>query len=288
MKVAIGLQSGLVMTHASSEAPTHYPELNAVLRAFVDGARTALADNLVGIYLQGSFALGGFDTYSDVDFIAVLGRDVSDGELPRLQSLHAEIHELPSSWARHLEGSYLTSAVLRSFPPPRRSFWYLDNGASHLVRSDHDDSLVVYWTLREAGITLLGPPPKDLIDPVPRDLLSREIVETMSVWRAYYRANPGKLGNRFYQPYLVLSYCRMLHSLATGAIHPKPTSAAWARQHLAANWQALIDRADRARDADAAVRVVQPADPDDVDQTWLFLDHVVDLANRWASGAWGP
>ena len=38
--------------------PTIYPKLNVVLRELVASARTILAENFCGAYLQGSFAVG--------------------------------------------------------------------------------------------------------------------------------------------------------------------------------------------------------------------------------------
>lgn len=42
-------------------APTPFPELNEILDELVDTTRAVLADNFVGAYLQGSFAVGDAD-----------------------------------------------------------------------------------------------------------------------------------------------------------------------------------------------------------------------------------
>jgi Aminoglycoside adenylyltransferase, C-terminal domain/Nucleotidyltransferase domain len=242
-----------------------------------------LAESFIGAYLQGSFAIGGFDTYSDVDFLIVLDGDVTDEELPLLQALHENVYPLASPWAQHLEGSYVPKQALQRFPPPQRSFWYLDNGAKHLIRSDHDDTLVVYWTLREKGIVLAGPRSRELVPPIPVDELRDEIFATMSTWRDHFAANPDNMNNRFYQPFVVLSYCRMLHSLTTGTIVSKPAAAAWATEHLDSRWQDLIRNACNARSGDASVRVRQPADPSDLARTWRFVEYAIGLASGWKS-----
>jgi len=266
---------------AINPSPTPYAALNAVLADFVGRLRELLCDRFIGAYLQGSFATGGFDIYSDVDFLVILDGDVTGAQLPFLQELHEEVYAQPSPWAQHLEGSYIPRQMLQAFPPPQRQFWYLDHGAKTLIRSDHDDTLVVYWTLREKGITLVGPQPIELLPPIPVDGLRREILATMSTWRDHLVANPGKMNNRFYQPFVVLSYCRMLHSLAIGAVDSKPAGAAWAFQHLDASWHDLIRRACEARPGDAAVKVREPAVPADFDRTWPFIECAIDLAHRW-------
>jgi Nucleotidyltransferase domain len=132
--------------------PTPYPDLNIVLCDLVSRVRRALGDNFIGAYLQGSFAVGDFDIYSDVDFLILLEEDISNDQLPPFQALHADIFKLDCPWAQHLEGSYLPRAALTRLPPPQRELLYLDHGSTKLVRSPHDDSLVVYWSLREEGL----------------------------------------------------------------------------------------------------------------------------------------
>ena len=61
-----------------SRIPSHpYPELRAVLNAFVDDISAELAGNLIGIYLVGSLASGDFDLDSDVDFFVVTKTELS-------------------------------------------------------------------------------------------------------------------------------------------------------------------------------------------------------------------
>ena len=51
---------------------TLYPELDSVLSEVADHASDVLGDDMVGAYLEGSFALGAGDPCSDVDFIVVM------------------------------------------------------------------------------------------------------------------------------------------------------------------------------------------------------------------------
>jgi hypothetical protein len=59
---------------------TAFPELDAVLAQLVAGLRATLGDNLVGVYLQGSFAVGDADEHSDVDFLVVIERELTEDE----------------------------------------------------------------------------------------------------------------------------------------------------------------------------------------------------------------
>jgi predicted nucleotidyltransferase len=209
----------------SAPRPTPFPDLNAVLHEFGAGVQTVLGDRFVAAILLGSFAIGDFDVHSDVDFIVALEEDVPEKCLAELQAMHARICDLDSHWAKHLDGSYVPRRILRRHDPTRTQLLYLDNGSRELVRSEHCNTLVVRCIAREYGVTLAGTDAKSLIDPVPVDALRREVATTMHAWAREIRADPEAMNNRRYQPYAVLSYCRMLYTLHAGTIVSKPTSS---------------------------------------------------------------
>lgn len=262
-------------------APTPYPELNGVLRDLVDGVRTALGDNFVGAYLQGSFAVGDFDPHSDVDFIMVVEDALSDAEIEALQHLHERIFTLESAWAQHLEGSYFPKHRLRRPPKEDTWLWYLDNGSRALTQDSHCDTLLVRWVMRAHGVTLAGPAPETLVETIPAEALRKEILAKMRVWGQDILEHPDHYNNRFYQTYIVLNYCRMLHDLRNGFPGSKRAGAEWAKATLDPRWVGLIDRTWAGRPT-PEVSVRQPADPADFQATLEFVRSVIDEANRYA------
>jgi predicted nucleotidyltransferase len=255
-------------------APTPFADLNSVLQTFVTKVGQALGDRFVGAYLQGSFAIGDFDEHSDVDFLVAIADELRPPELAALQALHAELFTLPSPWAQHLEGSYFPLAVLRDEAQVGQPLYYLDNTSSVLVRSNHDNTLVVRWMTREQGIVLAGPAPKRLIAPVDSEALRSEIRAVMRDWGGEILANPTRISNRWYQPFVVLSYCRMLHSLQTGTIQSKLAGARWAQDSLSTRWYDLIERAWAER-PDPSAKIRQPADPAEVALTLAFVQEAI-------------
>jgi hypothetical protein len=135
--------------------------------------------------------------------------------------------------------------------------------------------------LREKGVTLIGPQPRSLVAPVSREVLWREILETMRNWREQLLADPGKLDSRWYQAFAVLSYCRMLHTLRTGTVESKPAGAAGAKATLDRRWAPLIARAWNDRPGDPAWKVRQKADPRDLQSTWEFMQYALELGRGW-------
>jgi hypothetical protein len=196
--------------------PTPYGELNDVLKEMVGSIQQVLGDNFIGVYLQGSFAVGDFDCDSDVDFVVATNIELSDSQIEALQVIHKRIYHLDSEWSKHLEGSYFPRDLLQDYCQSGKELWYLNHGSQTLVRSDHCNTVVVRWVVRESGVILAGPPPNTLVQPIPVNVLRREIVDTIKNWGQQILADQEKYNNRFYQGFIVLSYCRMFHDLQTG------------------------------------------------------------------------
>jgi hypothetical protein len=289
---------------APAREPTPIPELNAVLAHLVGEVQRLLGDNFVGAYLQGSFAIGDATEHSDCDVVIITRRDITAEELPALQAMHAAIHQLPHPrWRNGLEASYAPAAILRRWsttprdppgeprgddwadpgtsgsPPRAYPFWYLDHGADHLVRSEHDNSQVVRWTLREKGVVLAGPDPKRLIDPVTPDTLRAEVRETMDRCLAL---NLEPLGMKAWLHFWVGLYCRMAHTLATGQVHSKKAGVAWALSHLDPAWRAFIERSQLVGKGPGGF---DPIAPEDAEAARAFARHVVEWADKRARQA---
>lgn len=263
-------------------APTPYPELNAVLQDLVDGARAALGTQFVAACLQGSFAVGDFDRHSDVDFIVAIEEEVSDKQVRALQTMHERLYHLDCDWAQHLEGSYFPKGILKDYSQCGKPLWYLDHGSRALVRSNHCNTVVVRWVVREHGVALAGQNPASLVDPIPVELLRREILATIRVWGRQILDEPERFKNRFYQTFIVLNYCRMLHDLHTGRTASKRAGAEWAKVTLDPFWVGLIDRAWHGR-PNPALSVRQPADPEDFKLTLEFIRYIIKECAQYAS-----
>ena len=135
-------------------------------------------------------------------------------------------------------------------------------------------STVVRWIVRESGVVLAGPAPIKLIDPISADDLRHEVVSTMHNWAQEVFAKPELMNNRWYQPFAVVSYCRMLQTLQSGRIESKPVAVPWARDALDSRWAALIQRAWDER-PEPSLKVKQKADPDEFKMTLDFIKYAL-------------
>ena len=268
-------------------SPTPFLDLNGVLAELVRSQRRVLGASFVGTYLQGSFAVGDSDEHSDVDFVVATENELADPQVQALQAVHGRIFDLESEWARHLEGSYFPRPVLRSCSRRGEQLWYLDNGSRSLVRSDHCNTAVVRSTVRERGVCLAGPAPTELVDAVPVEVLREEILSVVIDWGRKILSAPDEYRNRFYQGFIVLSYCRMLRDLRVGSVGSKRTGAEWTKENLDPAWAGLIDRAWLTR-PNPAVSVRQAPDPEDFARTLDFVRHAIAMAMPLADSPANP
>jgi Domain of unknown function (DUF4111)/Polymerase beta, Nucleotidyltransferase len=260
---------------------TLVPELNNVLLELIQSIKQILDSQLLAAYLQGSFALGDWDSHSDVDFLIVLKDELPEDLLPDLQAMHARIYALPSVWAQHLEGSYISQKVLRetntSLP-----LWYLDNGSQELILDTHCNTLVTRYTTREHGIALHGADAKTLIAPVSANELKLEVRAVMQNWGAEILESPTKIDTRWYQQFAVISYCRMLETLHTAQVKSKRSAALWGQQYLEAQWHDLIAIAWQEH-AIQRENYAKPADLTDMTRTVKFIRYALEVAKGMSS-----
>jgi hypothetical protein len=291
------------LSAAPERGPTPFEDLNAVLAHFVKEVRGVLGDNFVGVYLQGSFAVGDADEHSDCDFIVAVERDLTADEIDKLDAVHKSIHALPyEPWRTRLEGSYAPVTVLRRLAPeprdppgePRGPDWtdpglggaparwypfvYLDHGHQRTARSAHDNTQVVRWSLREKGVVLAGPDPKTLIDPVTPAMLREEVMETM---RLVDQLGLEPMSMKAWQSFWVGLHCRMLHTLSTGRVGSKKAATAWALEHLEPRWKPLIAAAQAIKEGPRET-AMEPPEPAAVEETRAFARHALEKATQEA------
>ena len=254
-----------------SVALIDHPEANSVLEELLSGARGILGDHFVGMYLDGSLAIGDFEPdKSDLDFVVVIDSDVSADTFGALKAMHAHIASGTSKWARELEGSYISQRALRHDQRPA-AHPYIDRGSA--LAMVHQES--GYWVihrhmLREHGVVLAGPLPQTLINPVQPEELREAVRGILREWWMPMLIDGPLLQNSFYRCYAVLTMSRMLYTIRHGAIVTKPSAARWAQGALDRRWTPLIQQ------ALAWSRDVPP----DLEETLAYIRHTCECSGR--------
>jgi predicted nucleotidyltransferase len=230
-------------------------EVTELLTALVQKVREALGENLLGIYLRGSLATGDFWESSDVDVLVATERPVNDSELSALAAVHSQLTGIDSVYAGRIEAAYIDRTALRRFTPGLRHptlYW-----AEPFVRSEHDANWVLErWTTREHGVTLYGPDPKTLIDPVTPDDLRDAVRARLRDW-AQWAADPGQ--KLWPIVYTAETMCRSLYTLAHGTLPNKADAVQWALDTLPEPWRTTVADTQALRHAETDDRSLAPA-----------------------------
>lgn len=255
--------------------PTRYAELNGVLDDLVRGAQAALGDAFVGAYVQGSFALGAGDLHSDCDFIVVVRERPDAGQEAALRALHHDLPHRDGHWNRHLEGSYAVADDLRSTEGLGREWLFVDHGSDEPVWSEHCNQPWTRWILREHGITLVGPCPVELMEPVPAEVLREHaraslatITDDVLAWC------PPRIA--WCQRYLVVQAARSLYTVRTGEVASKRDALRWSMVHGEPRWRPLLQQV--LADRDCGFDPWDEPRPGSMDAAREFAAHVAAVA----------
>jgi streptomycin 3"-adenylyltransferase len=219
------------------------PALGAYPAAVAAGLTRVLGPALIGVYLHGSGALGGWSPErSDVDLLGVVARPL-ERRAKKVISARLNHPSLACPAPAGLELSLVTVAVAAD-PPKRPPFeLHLSTGPSpqtHLGGPDATDPdlLLHFAVCRRAGVAVAGPDPLGVFAEPPRAwLLERAAAELR--WAVRH----GTFA------YRVLTACRAWRYLEDDVLGSKVESGRWARLQLASGTEesvgtaALVDAA---------------------------------------------
>lgn len=215
-----------------------------ILEALLANLQEALGPSLVGLYLRGSLALGDFvPATSDLDVLGVTEAPVTPAEFATLADLHARLAARANPYARRLEIAYLDRASLGRYQPGQRHPT-LGQGEA-LAWSEHGQNWVLErWTVREHGVTLLGPDPRVLIDPIAPEALRAAVRVRLQDWLdwADQPDDPDWQLPRSHKAYVVATMCRALYTLSHSALCTKAQAVSWALAAFPEPWRPTVER----------------------------------------------
>ena len=199
--------------------------------------REVLGDELVGLYLFGSAVLGGLSPTSDLDLLAVTRRPTTAEERRGLVERLLALSKRP----RHLELTIVVQSDVRPWRyPPRMDFQYgdwlrdeLERGEIPPAEPNPDLAALITMTLLH-GRPLAGPPPADVLAPVPHEDLVRAGVDGID----------GILGDLDGDTRnVLLTLARIWSTAETGEIRSKDAAADWAIPQLPEEHRPVLERA---------------------------------------------
>ncbi len=206
--------------------------------------RDVLGADLVGAYLHGSAVLGGLRPHSDVDVLAVSARPTTRDERRRLAERLATFsgRRAPVP-GRPVELTIVIASEVRPWRAPGRlDFQYGEWLRDDFVRGnlepwseDADADVAVLIAIALLGNhALAGPPPGEVLDPIPPRDLAGAMVGGLDGLLLDIEADTRNV---------LLTLARIWCTLATGEIRSKDVAAAWVLERLPGELRPPLERA---------------------------------------------
>jgi hypothetical protein len=182
---------------------------------------------------------GDFDTgSSDIDLLAATSSDIDEEDFDNLQIMHNDFANKHKGWEDRIEVAYLSVAALQTVTSQTSKVAIISPGEPFHVKETRKDWVLDWYVVREKGMTLFGPPPKTLIEPISKEEFVQAVKEHTKAWREWIQ----DMHTRKQQAYAVLTMCRVLYAYRSGEQASKKQAALWAEKELPA-WSQLIQNA---------------------------------------------
>jgi hypothetical protein len=259
------------MTRAAPFTP--YADVDDLLRQLLNQMQQILQGDLVGLYLFGSLVMGDFDRgISDIDLLAATASEIDQQTFDRLNRMQLNFIAEHPAWNDRIEIAYLSTTALKTFRTQTSPIGIISPGEPFHIKEAGSDWLINWWMVRERGITLFGPAPASLIDPISKQDFLQTVHEHARWWRTHvYEMRPRKA-----QAYAILTLCRALYACHYGEQVSKKQAAEWAQARWP-EWATLIHNALEWRVA----RQDDGVDPEaTIPDTVRFVHFAIDLVDK--------
>ncbi len=222
---------------------TGYPDINDFLQLLLARLQDIFGQKLVGLYLYGSLVTGDFDQQSsDIDLLAVTATDINQQEFEILKRIHDDLVLPYPAWADRIEVAYLSGEALQTFRSQNSRMAIISPGESFHAKDAGKDWLMNWYLVREKGITLFGPSPKELIPPISKAEFIQAVQEFYAGgWRDWISQTKMRRARKF-QAYAILTLCRALYVHTKGEQVSKKQAALWAAKQFP-QWASPINNA---------------------------------------------
>lgn len=276
-----------IMSHTWSENCTHFlgraekmehvrdlriPKMmESLLEAYVDLVRAALPRVVQGVVLYGSISLDAFDPKcSDVDFVTLLSRELTEDELERVKELHTTL-EQHNPLANRLDGFYipvedLQSGQSRPFPYFRESSYQGVLVFSRVARLQLD-----------RAVTFFGPP-VTVKQPEWQEI-EREMSYNLNGYWADRAQQPELFVEEEWVAFAVLTFLRIRHTLMQKEIVSKKEAGEFAMQSLPERWHNLVAESLRIQYGDKKASLYGTAS-ERAGETLQFMESMTEECNR--------
>ncbi|WP_318614621.1 aminoglycoside adenylyltransferase domain-containing protein [Sporosarcina sp. YIM B06819] len=261
--------------------------VNNILDEYLTLFHVRLPNTLEGFYLQGSIALDAYvEDSSDIDFIAIINRRLSEGECEILAEIHRAIESTYSK--PEMDGVYLMWADIGKLAPDDTDYPFYNGG--QLSYGAHFNA-ITWWILKKHGISIIGPQPTALnVEIDPQHLVEYVVGNMNRYWAGRIEKIEHAMKNMLQFTteeidveieWSILGLLRQYYTLKEHGIISKLGAGEYAFLHMPEEWHPIIQEAIDIRKG--AVRNRFSSDRERMDKALKFSKYMIDYCNRHLS-----
>lgn len=213
----------------------------SLLNKIVDKSIKIFKENLIGIYLHGSLAMGCFNPdKSDIDLIIVIRNNITDIQKLQFMDHIVELNKIAPG--KGIELSIVKEEYCKNFlyPTPFELHfsnahlqWFIDNPTDYIQKMNGTDKDLAahFKIIKKYGVVLQGEAINNVFVDVPR----KDYID--SIWLDVEGAKKDILEEPIY---VILNLCRVAAFLKNDLILSKKQGGEWALQNLSTQYHTLI------------------------------------------------
>ena len=218
--------------------------LTLITEKLVKYSKDILKDNLIGVYLHGSAAMGCFnEKTSDIDMLIVIDKDMSDAEKRQYMDMVVGLNIFAPE--KGIELSIVKKSVCKPFvyPTPFELHfsiahleWYKNNPQDYILKMNGTDKdlaahiMIIY----HRGLCLYGEEIRSIFEDVGREAYFD------SIWNDVKQAEEDIMDAPVY---VTLNLCRVLAYKQENLILSKQEGGEWGLKNLPEKYSRLIQKA---------------------------------------------
>lgn len=232
----------LIQEHVGTRRANEIREALGTAEELAERCRQALGEDVSGIYLHGSLAMGGFNpASSDIDLLVVVQASPSVEKLRELTRLTLELHARLQA-GRNIEYTVAEEKALQNVVYPTPAVYHYSSlhrpryeaDSSYLCAHYEDPDLAAQIVVAyERGFTLYGRPLRERMPAVSREVYVRSILHDVEEARETIVQEPM---------YATLNVCRVLLFMQQGHVASKKEGGEWGAAAMP-EWQHIVQAA---------------------------------------------
>lgn len=219
-------------------------DVETLLKKIVGLCREVFGENLTGVYLHGSLAMGCFQPEkSDIDFLVVLPKPAKREQKEKF--LRELISFNDAAPEKGLEMSVVLEQNCRSFvyPTPFEVHfsvthldWYRSDPEDYITKMQGTDKDLAahFMVTRERGRVLWGAPIREVFAPVPEWAYEDSILSDIADAEETVAKDPV---------YILLNLCRVLGWFQERKVMSKEEGGIWGISHLPREYRGMLETA---------------------------------------------